>query len=242
MYPNLTVNVFCLQALQAFNRALGDISPTDSASFVEATQGLLSTSISLLESYIEEGVSKTNLEDVKYFVTQLFDTLARATKGAPAGQAPNGSDQVVKVLQQLLQANLAKLNRQEKQALFRRIQERCSQVPRSVRERFKIVAFGASLDLGEALLHDALSDFDHGRWAEALSIIKSYESAIIVAVEYEEKLDLPNKRAKYLLGGQCHNTSFSSQVEAISRFFSAARNMRRVATAQDWRLTLGQGH
>lgn len=136
-----------------------------------------------------------------YFVTQTFDTLARAIKGAPAGQAPSASDQVVKVLQQLLHADLAKLNRKEKQALFRRIQEKCSQVPRSVQERFKIVAFGASLDLGESLFHEALSGFERGRWAEALSIIKSHESAIIVAVEYEQKLDLPNKRAKYLLGG-----------------------------------------
>ena len=67
-----------------------------------------------------------------------------------------------------------------------------------MQERFKVVAFGASLDLGESLFHEALSDFERGRWAEALSIIKSHESA---AVEYEEKLDLPNKRAKYLLGG-----------------------------------------
>ena len=159
---------------------------------------------------------------MKYFVAQIFDTLARAIQGAPAGQPLNASDQVVKVLQQLLQADLAKLNREEKQALFRWVQERCSQVPRSVQEHFKIVAFGASLDLGETLFHEALSDFERGRWVEALSIIKSYESAIIVAVEYEEKLDLPSKRARYLLGGQCHRTLLRSQVEATSQIFQCS--------------------
>lgn len=138
-------------------------------------------------------------------MTQIFDALSRAIQGAPAGQAPNNtSDQVVKALQQLLQADLAKLNKQDRQSLFRWIQETCSRAPRAVRERFKIVAFEASLDLGESLFHEALSDFEHGRWATALSTIKSYESAVVVAVEYEEKFEFPDKRAKYLFGGQCY--------------------------------------
>jgi hypothetical protein len=162
----------------------------------------LSTSISLLECHIEEGISKTNFAETKYSVTQIFDALARAIQGAPARQALNTSEQVVKALQQLLQADLAKLSKGEKQSFFRWVQETCSHAPRSVREHFKVVAYEASLDVGEAQFHEAISDFENGRWAKALSTIKSYESAIVVAVEYEEKLDLPNKRAKYLAGGQ----------------------------------------
>jgi hypothetical protein len=202
----------------------------------------LSTSIGLLECHIGEGISKTNLVETKYIVTQIFDALSRAVQGVPAGQAPNTSDQVVKAIQQLLQADLSKLNKEEKQSLFRWIQETCAQAPRSVREYFKIVAFEASLDLGESLFHEALFDFENGRWAKALSLIKSYESAVIVALEYEEKLDLSNKRAKYLFGGQCHNTLFLSQAEATSRFCGVACDMSRVAAAQERRLALGESH
>lgn len=202
----------------------------------------MSTSINLLECLIEEGISKKNLAETKYFVNQIFDALARAIQGAPAGQALNTSDQVVKVSQQLLQADLAKLDKEEKQAFFRWIQEICSRAPRSVRERFKVVAFDASLDLGEALFHEAISDFEHGRWAKALNTIKSHESAVVVAVEYEEKLDLSNKRAKYLFGGQCHHTLFPSRAKATCRFCDATRDVPRVAAAKDRRLTLGQSH
>ena len=165
----------------------------------------MSTSIGLLECHVGEGISKTNLAETKYLVTQTFDALARAVRGAPARQAPHTGDQVVEAIQQLLHADLAKLNKDEKQSFFRWIQETCSQAPRSVRESFKGVAFEASVDLGEALFHEALSDFENGRWAKALSLINSYESAIIVAVEYEEKMDLSEKRAKYLFGGKFHN-------------------------------------
>jgi hypothetical protein len=169
----------------------------------------LSTSIGLLECHAEEGISKNNLEETRYFVTQTFDALARAVKGAPAWQAPHPSDQVVKAIQQLLHADLAKLNKEERRSFFRWIQETCSQAPRSVRERFKIVAFEASLEVGEALFHEALSDFENGRWAKALSLINSYESAMIVAVEYEEKADLSDKRAKFLVGGQFYDNTLS---------------------------------
>jgi hypothetical protein len=77
--------------------------------------------------------------------------------------------------------------------------------PPSVRERFKFVAFNASVDLGEELFYEALFDFEKGRWAKALSIIKSYESAMVVAVEHEEKLDLSEKRAIYLFDSSYDN-------------------------------------
>lgn len=109
---------------------------------------------------------------------------------------------MVKAIQQLIHADLAKLTKEERLSFFRWTQETCSQAPRSVRERFKPVAFEASLEIGEALFHEALSDFEHGRWARALSLINSHESAMIVAVEYEGKMGLSDKRAGYLFGGQ----------------------------------------
>jgi len=54
------------------------------------------------------------------------------------------------------------------------------------------------VDLGEELFYEALHDFEKGRWAKALSTIKSYESAMVVAVEHEEKLEIADKRAVYL--------------------------------------------
>jgi len=89
--------------------------------------------------------------------------LVLAIHGAPAWQAPTTSDQRVKVIQQRLQAGLAKLNKEGKQSFLRWIQETCSRAPRSVRERSKLVAFEASLDLREALFREALSDFEIGR-------------------------------------------------------------------------------
>ena len=162
-------------------------------------KGLITASATLLELYITEGISNTTLLDVKYIVRLIFDTLVQAFKSGPTGQPIlNQSPQVVEALGELLQADITRLTKEGKQSYFRWIHKTCSRAPPSVRERFKYVAFNASVELGEELFYEALSNFEKGRWAKALGIIKSYESAMLVAVEYEKKLKLFEKRATYL--------------------------------------------
>jgi hypothetical protein len=190
----------------SFNRALAEIPSAESAARIEAGQGLISASTNLLELYTKEGISNATFADSKYIVGQIFDALAHAFRDGPTGQPVlNHSPQVVETLEELLQADITRLTREGKQAYFRWIQESCMRAPPPVRERFKLVAFNASVDLGEEIFYEALFDFEKGRWAKALSNIKSYESAMVVAVEHEEKLELADKRAVYLFDSAYKN-------------------------------------
>jgi len=183
----------------AFNKAFTEMPSDESTARIEAGQGLITASSTLLELYVKEGISSVNLVDAKYIVRLIFDTLVQAFKSGPTGQPIlNQSPQVVEALGELLQADITRLTKEGKQSYFRWIQETCSRAPPSVRERFKYVAFNASVELGEELFYEALFDFEKGRWVKALSLIKSYESAMVVAVEHEEKLDLFEKKATYL--------------------------------------------
>lgn len=199
-----------LQAMLSFNKAYTEMPSAESAARIEAGQGLISASTNLLELYLKEGVSNTNFLDSKYIVGRIFDTLSRAFKDGPAGQPVlNRSSQVVETLGELLQADITRLTREGKQSFFRWIQETCSRAPPPVRERFKFVAFDASVELGDEIFYEALFDFEKGRWAKALSIIKSYESAMVVAVEHEEKLELSDKKAVYLFDSSYDNGTHS---------------------------------
>lgn len=190
----------------SFNRAFAEIPRAESAARIEAGQGLISASTMLLELYAREGVSSISLADSRHLVGQIFDTLAKAFKDGPAGQPIlNRTSQVVETLEELLKADISRLNKEGKQSYFRWIHETCLRAPSSVRERFKFVAFEASVDLGEEIFYEALFDFEKGRWVKALSTIKSYESAMVVAVEHEEKLELSDKRAIYLFDSTYDN-------------------------------------
>lgn len=183
----------------SFNRAFTEIPAAESAARIEAGQGLISAATLLLELYAKEGFSSTSFLDAKYIAGLIFDTLARAFRDGPAGQPVlNHSPEVVDTFGVLLHADLTKLTKEGKQSYFRWIHESCLRAPSTVRERFKLVAFNASVDLGEEIFYEALFDFEKGRWVKALSTIKSYESAMVVAVEHEEKLELDDKRAAYL--------------------------------------------
>jgi len=195
----------------SFNRAFAEIPSAESAARIEAGQGLISASTLLLELYAKEGFTNTSFLDAKHIAGQIFDALARSFRNGPAGQPVlNRSPQVVETLEELLQADITGLTREGKQSYFRWIQETCLRAPPPVRERFKFVAFNASVELGEELFYESLFDFEKGRWAKALSLIKSYESAMVVAVEHEEKIDPADKRAAHLFdsaydnGDRCH--------------------------------------
>lgn len=183
----------------SFSKAFAEIPSAESAARIEAGQGLISASTLLLELYAREGFSSISFLDAKYIAGLIFDALARAFREGAAGQPVlNRSNQVVETLGELLQADISRLNREGKQSYYRWIHESCLRAPPTVRESFKLVAFNASVDLGEEIFYEALLDFEKGRWAKALSTIKSYESAMVVAVEHEEKLELADKRAVYL--------------------------------------------
>jgi hypothetical protein len=192
----------------SFNRAFAEIPSAESTARIEAGQGLISASTLLLELYAKEGLSSTSFLDAKYIAGLVFDALARAFREGPAGQPVlNHSPQVVETLGVLLHADISKLTKEGKQSYFRWIHDSCLRAPPTVRERFKLVAFNASVDLGEEIFYEALFDFEKGRWVKALSTIKSYESAMVVAVEHEEKLELVDKRAAYLFDSAYDNGS-----------------------------------
>ena len=190
----------------SFNRAFSEIPPAESAARVEAGQGLISASTMLLELYAREGVSSISLADSRHLIGQIFDTLSKAFKDGPAGQPIlDRTSQVVETLGELLKADISRLSRAGKQSYFRWIQETCLRAPSPIRDRFKFVAFDASVDLGEEIFYEALFDFEKGRWVKALSTIKSYESAMIVAVEHEERFERSDKRAVYLFDSAYDN-------------------------------------
>ena len=190
----------------SFNKAFDEIPSAESAARIEAGQGLISASTLLLELYAKEGISSASFLDAKYIAGLIFDALTRAFKEGAAGEPVlSHSNRIVETLGELLQADIARLNREGKQSYFRWIHESCLRAPRPVRESFKLVAFGASVDLGEEIFYEALLDFEKGRWAKALSTIKSYESAMVVAVEHEEKLEIADKRAVYLFDSAYDN-------------------------------------